>query len=156
MRHAPIDRLQQIIAQSWLIGGLCTSDTDQSDHVPTATTLRSRAVMVEHIADLTKDRPDMANGSIAVPSNRNGFAKASAASAAVVYGEAIGRGTYRASLAYVRFGADPSISASNADMPVMANARMMLAVNSLVRYAAAVLAAGSGTLLFTRGDGSYV
>ena len=61
-----------------------------------------------------------------------------------------------ASLAYVRFGADPSVSASNADMPVMANARMMLAVNSLVRYAAAVLAAGSGTVLFTRGDGSYV
>ena len=61
-----------------------------------------------------------------------------------------------ASLAYVRFGADPSVSASNADMPVMANSRMMLAVNSLVRYAAAVLAAGSGTVLFTRGDGSYV
>ena len=61
-----------------------------------------------------------------------------------------------ASLAYVRFGADPSVSASNADMPVMANSRMMLAVNRLVRHAAAVLAAGSGTVLFTRGDGSYI
>ena len=61
-----------------------------------------------------------------------------------------------ASLAYVRFGADPSVSASNADMPVMANSRVMLSVNSLVKYAAAVLAAGSGTVLFTRGDGSYI
>jgi hypothetical protein len=32
----------------------------------------------------------------------------------------------------------------------------MLAINSLVRYAATVLAAGSGTVLFTRGDGSYI
>ena len=61
-----------------------------------------------------------------------------------------------ASLAYVRFGADPSVSASTADMPVMANSRVMLSVNSLVSYAAAVLASGSGTVLFTRGDGSYV
>ena len=37
----------------------------------------------------------------------------------------------------------------------MANSRVMLSVNSLVSYAAAVLAAGSGTVLFTRGDGSY-
>src|SRR5271166_5354421 len=61
-----------------------------------------------------------------------------------------------ASLAYVRFGADPSVTASTADMPVMANARVMLSVNSLVSYAAAVLAAGSGAVLFTRGDGSYL
>jgi hypothetical protein len=61
-----------------------------------------------------------------------------------------------ASLAYVRFGADPSVSASSADMPVLANARVMLSVNSLVSYAAAVLAAGSGSVLFTRGDGSYI
>jgi hypothetical protein len=32
----------------------------------------------------------------------------------------------------------------------------MLSVNSLVRYAAAVLVAGSGNVLFTRGDGSYI
>jgi hypothetical protein len=60
------------------------------------------------------------------------------------------------SLAYVRFGADPSVSASIADMPVMANARVMLSVNGLVSYGAAVLVAGSGAVLFTRGDGSYV
>ena len=61
-----------------------------------------------------------------------------------------------ASLAYIRFGADPSVSASTADMPVMANSRVLLSINGLVSYAAAVLVAGSGTVLFTRGDGSYV
>jgi hypothetical protein len=61
-----------------------------------------------------------------------------------------------ASLAYVCFGADPSVSASTADMPVMANSRAMLSANSLVTHGAAVLASGSGTVLFTRGDGSYV
>ena len=61
-----------------------------------------------------------------------------------------------ASLAYVRFGADTTVTASNADMPVMASGRAMLAVNSLVRYAAAILVSGSGSVLFTRGDGSYI
>jgi hypothetical protein len=61
-----------------------------------------------------------------------------------------------ASLAYVRFGADPSVSAMIADMPVLPNSRVMLSVNGLVSHAAAVLATGSGVVLFTRGDGSYV
>jgi hypothetical protein len=56
----------------------------------------------------------------------------------------------------VRFGADPTVSASAADMPVMANSKVTLSVNGLVSYAAAMLVAGSGTVLFTRGDGSYV
>ena len=51
-----------------------------------------------------------------------------------------------ASLAYVRFGADPSVSASVADMPVMANSRVMLSANNLVTHGAAVLASGSGTV----------
>jgi hypothetical protein len=49
----PIDRLQQIIAQSWYwIGGFCTpSDTTTSPStIPTATNAAfKRAVMVEHI-----------------------------------------------------------------------------------------------------------
>jgi len=49
----PIDRLQQIIAQSWYwIGGFCTpSDTTTTSlTVPTATNAAyKRAVMVEHI-----------------------------------------------------------------------------------------------------------
>jgi hypothetical protein len=61
-----------------------------------------------------------------------------------------------ASLAYVRFGADPSVSASPADMPVMANSRVMLSANFLIGYAAAVLASGSGSIFFTRGDGCFL
>lgn len=61
-----------------------------------------------------------------------------------------------ASLAYVRFGADPSVTASTTDMPVLPNTRAMLAVNSLITYAATVLASGSGVVLLTRGDGSYL
>ena len=61
-----------------------------------------------------------------------------------------------ASLAYVRFGADASVAASAADMPIMPSAQAMLSVNDLIGYVAAVLASGSGTLLFTRGDGSYL
>lgn len=60
------------------------------------------------------------------------------------------------SLAYVRFGADVSVTASVADMPVLANDKVTLSVSSLVSYAAAVLAAGNGTVLFTRGDGSFL
>jgi hypothetical protein len=61
-----------------------------------------------------------------------------------------------ASLAYVRFGADPSVAATVADMPVLPNAHVMLGVNSLIGNAAAILASGSGTVLFTRGDGSFL
>jgi hypothetical protein len=60
------------------------------------------------------------------------------------------------SLAYVRFGADSSVIASSADMPVQPNSRATLAVNPFVTYAAALLATGSGAVLFTRGDGSFV
>jgi hypothetical protein len=59
-------------------------------------------------------------------------------------------------LAYVRFGADPSVAASSADMPVLPNSRIILAVNSLIAYAAGILAGGNGTLLFTRGDGTFL
>src|ERR1700688_3540868 len=60
------------------------------------------------------------------------------------------------SLAFVGFGADPSVTASASDMPVMPGAKVMLSVNGLVSHAAALLASGSGAVLFTRGDGSYV
>ena len=61
-----------------------------------------------------------------------------------------------ASLAYVRFGADQTVAATNADMPVLPNTRVMLSVNSLIAYAAAILTTGSGTVLFSRGDGSFL
>ncbi|MBW4089788.1 MAG: hypothetical protein HIU82_01555 [Proteobacteria bacterium] len=61
-----------------------------------------------------------------------------------------------AALAFVRFGADPSVAATSADMPVLPGARVMLAANPLITYAASILASGSGGVLFTRGDGSYI
>jgi hypothetical protein len=60
------------------------------------------------------------------------------------------------SLAYVRFGADPSVSASTSDMPVIANQKVMLSISSLVSHVAVILIAGSGAVLFSRGDGAFV
>lgn len=58
--------------------------------------------------------------------------------------------------AYVRFGGDASVVASVTDMPVLPNSRVILSINSLIAYGAAVLSSGSGSVLFTRGDGSTV
>jgi hypothetical protein len=60
------------------------------------------------------------------------------------------------SLAYVRFGSDATVPATTTDMPVLPNAKVMLGVNPFIRYAMAILASGSGSLLLTRGDGSYL
>jgi hypothetical protein len=61
-----------------------------------------------------------------------------------------------ASVAYIRFGGDASVTATSADMPVLPNSRAVLSINSLITYAAALLNSGSGTVLLTRGDGSYM
>jgi hypothetical protein len=61
-----------------------------------------------------------------------------------------------AATAFVRLGADPTVAATAADMPVLPNGRALLGVNPLITYAAALLTTGSGTVFFTRGDGSYV
>ena len=61
-----------------------------------------------------------------------------------------------ASLAYIRFGSDLTVTASASDMPVLPNSRAMLSINSLITTAAALLISGSGTVLFTRGDGSFL
>jgi hypothetical protein len=71
-------------------------------------------------------------------------------------GEAVVVTNTSLSLAYVRFGADPSVSASTVDMPVMPNQKVMLSIGSLVSYAATVLVVGSGAVLFSRGDGAFV
>jgi hypothetical protein len=102
----------------------------------------------------------MANGSI-TPFRATGTVSLSAGVTSVAVqlsggGDSVVVTNPSSSLAYVRFGADPSVSASALDMPVMANSRMILSVNSLVSHASAVLASGSGTILFTRGDGSFL
>ena len=83
-------------------------------------------------------------------------ATSSASVALAAGGESVVVTNTTAALAFVRFGADPTIAASAADMPVLPGARVMLAANPLITYAAAVLASGTGAVLFTRGDGSYV
>jgi hypothetical protein len=60
------------------------------------------------------------------------------------------------SLVYVRFGSDPTVIASTADMPILAGSRLILSINSLISYAAAISPSGSGAVLFSRGDGSFV
>jgi hypothetical protein len=60
------------------------------------------------------------------------------------------------SLAFVRFGADASVIASTSDMPIQPAARVMLAVNPFITYAAILLMTGTGTVFLTRGDGSFV
>jgi hypothetical protein len=59
-------------------------------------------------------------------------------------------------LVFVRFGADPSVTATNSDMPILANGKIMLSVNNLIGYAAAITGSGGGMVYFTRGDGSYI
>lgn len=59
-------------------------------------------------------------------------------------------------LGYIRFGSDLTVAASTADMPVLASSRIILSINSLILYAAAISPTGSGSILFTRGDGSTV
>ena len=86
----------------------------------------------------------MAIGSI-TPFRPTGTASLSAGTSSATVALAVGGDSIvvtntTASLAYVRFGADPSVSASVADMPVMANSRAMLSTNNLVTHGAAVLA----------------
>ena len=59
-------------------------------------------------------------------------------------------------LGYVRFGSDMTVTASAADMPVLGGARIILSINSLISYVAAISPSGSGSILFSRGDGSII
>jgi hypothetical protein len=59
-------------------------------------------------------------------------------------------------LAFIKFGADASVVASTSDMPVLPNSRVILSINSLIKYAAAMASSGTGSIFFSRGDGSTV
>jgi hypothetical protein len=59
-------------------------------------------------------------------------------------------------LAYVRFGSDATVMASTTDMPILADSKLILSINSLISYAAAISPSGSGSILFSRGDGSFL
>jgi hypothetical protein len=58
------------------------------------------------------------------------------------------------SIAFVRFGSDSTVAASAADMPVLGSSKVLLSVNSLITYGAVIMPSGSGTIYFSRGDGS--
>ncbi len=82
---------------------------------------------------------------------------ASTASATVALagaGEAVLVFNASAVIAFVRFGTDGSVVASAADTPVPAGGRLLLHVGDYARTAAAVLAAGTGSVFFTRGEGT--
>lgn len=57
-------------------------------------------------------------------------------------------------VAFVRFGMDAALAAGTGDTPVPAGTRMLIDAGRLATHASAVLAAGTGTVYFTRGDGS--
>ena len=59
-------------------------------------------------------------------------------------------------IAYIKFGSDPTLTATMTDMPILAGSRLILSVNSLISYVAAIAPSGSGSVLFSRGDGSFV
>jgi hypothetical protein len=61
-----------------------------------------------------------------------------------------------ANLAFIRFGADATVIATTSDMPVLPNSNVILSVNSLIKFAAALTSSGTGSILFSRGDGSTV
>lgn len=57
-------------------------------------------------------------------------------------------------VAFVRFGMAGMSPATTGDLPVPPGARMLVDAGRLVTEAGAVLASGTGTVYFTRGDGS--
>jgi hypothetical protein len=70
-------------------------------------------------------------------------------------GEAVLIYNAAAAVAFVRFGTNSSLQASPTDTPVPPGSRMLMHVGGpFVTTAAAILASGSGTVFFTRGDGT--
>ena len=61
-----------------------------------------------------------------------------------------------ASIAFVAFGTSSGVKATAASLPVLPNSQVLLAANTYLTYAAAILAGGSGTVYFTLGDGSVI
>lgn len=59
-------------------------------------------------------------------------------------------------VAFIRFGSDLSVTATTGDMPVLGNSRVILSINSLIGYAAALCPSEPGVVVFSRGDGSII
>ena len=161
-----IDRLQQIIAQSWYwIGGFCApSDTTTNPTtVPTATNAALQARRYRGTHRLSRRQEQYFNAarfrkSFPPDRHRQRHRRAACPPMSLCPEAAIRSSsrTRRPALAYIRFGSDSTVSAASPDMPVLAGSRIILSVNSLISYAAAISPSGSGSVLFSRGDGSIV
>jgi len=69
-------------------------------------------------------------------------------------GEAVLVYNAAAATAFFRFGTDGTVAASTADTPLPPGGRMLVHAGNYAKTAAAVLAAGTGAVYFTRGDGT--
>ena len=81
---------------------------------------------------------------------------ASANAALPVAGDVVLVTNTTAALAYVKFGTDTSLQASPSDTPVLPSSHVLLKCGHLTTYCASILASGSGAVLFTRGNGSFI
>lgn len=89
-----------------------------------------------------------ATSAIAATTTPAAAALAGAGEAVLVYNAA-------AATAFIRFGADMTVTASPAtDVPVPPGARMLIHAGDFARTVACVLASGSGTVYFIRGEGT--
>jgi hypothetical protein len=61
-----------------------------------------------------------------------------------------------AALAHVALGASALLVADSTGVPVLPGSQILLGGAARASYAAAVLAAGAGQVIFTRGEGSVV
>ncbi|MDD2878018.1 MAG: hypothetical protein PHT60_13535 [Acidiphilium sp.] len=59
-----------------------------------------------------------------------------------------------AGVAFVRFGMAGVAASAAGDMPVPPGGRVLVDAGRLATYASAVLGSGTGSVFFTRGDGS--
>lgn len=57
-------------------------------------------------------------------------------------------------VAFIRFGMDNTVVATAADMPIPPGTRMLIHASEFSKTVAAVLASGSGTVYFSRGQGT--
>ncbi len=57
-------------------------------------------------------------------------------------------------VAFIRFGMDASVVATSADMPIPPGGRMLIHAGEFSKTVAAILSNGTGTLYFSRGQGT--
>lgn len=71
-----------------------------------------------------------------------------------VGGEAVLVFNASAAVAFVRFGTDLTVTATVSDMPVPAGGRMLIHAGEYASTAAVLLSSGSGSVYFSRGNGT--